>query len=183
MPPDRMIAEIARRVPRGGIGPFIPIGGSAGGDASADGDSEPVEEASDESSEELVAASDAAVDADRQATVASSGMMDADADSPSALYGDAAPSNSTGSSGRDDFFGESTFNADEKSFGEEPVFSDETSFSTESDFDQHSQGDFFGDDTQTTTDVFDSGATAVGGGEEGGSGILGTLWDLFMGDD
>jgi hypothetical protein len=39
----------------------------------------------------MVAATDQAVDADRQATVASWGMtMGEDADSPSALYGDAA---------------------------------------------------------------------------------------------
>jgi hypothetical protein len=181
-----MIAEIARRLPSGGIGPIIPIGGSAGGDAAAAGDSEAVEEAGDESPEELVAATDAAVDADRQATVASSGMMDTDSDSPSALYGDAAPADSLGSkssetSGGDDFFSEATFKDDETTFGDEPSFSDDSSFSTDNDFGQQSQGDFFGEETQTTTDVFDSGAAGVD--EETGSGILGTLWDFFTGDD
>jgi hypothetical protein len=170
-----MIAEIARRVPGGGIGPVIPIGGSAGGDAAAAGDSEAVEEAGDESPEELVAATDVGVDADRQATVASSGMMDADSDSPSALYGDAAPADSLGSkssetSGGDDFFSEATSKDDETTFGDEPSF-----------FGQQSQGDFFGEETQTTTDVFDSGAAGVD--EETGGGIFGTLWDFFTGDD
>lgn len=180
MPPDRMIAEIARRVPGGGIGPVIPIGGSAGGDAAAAGDSEAVEEAGDESPEELVAATDVAVDADRQATVASSGMMDTDSDSPSALYGDAAPADSLGSkssetSGGDDFFSEAT------TFGDEPSFSDDSSFSTDNDFGQQSQGDFFGEESQTATDVFDSGAAGVD--EETGRGIIGTLWDFFTGED
>eukprot|EP00980_Cylindrotheca_fusiformis_P015460 scaffold4347_cov117-Cylindrotheca_fusiformis.AAC.4 len=188
MPPDRMIAEIVRRVPAGGFGPFIPVGGSGGGGADASGEGEDAEEGGDESPEELVAASDAAVDADRQATIASSGMMDSDSDSPSALYGDAAPQNSADASkpidtpGNDDFISDNAFS--EPDFGDEQSFSDDTSFSTDSDFGQQSsQSEFFGEADQTTTDVFDTGSSGAGAGEESGSGLFGTLWDFFMGDD
>jgi hypothetical protein len=95
MPPDRMISEIARRVPGGGIGFGIPIGiggSGSGGEAGGSG----VEGAADEaagtpaSADGGVAASDAAVEADRQATVATSGAT-ATATLPDALFGDAAP--------------------------------------------------------------------------------------------
>lgn len=36
-PPQRMISEIARRVPSGGIGLGIPIGGGGGGGGDAEG--------------------------------------------------------------------------------------------------------------------------------------------------
>lgn len=37
-PPQRMISEIARRVPGGGIGLAVPIGGVGGGAEGGDGD-------------------------------------------------------------------------------------------------------------------------------------------------
>lgn len=186
MPADRMIAEIARRVPSGGIGLGIPIMGGGGGETAGTG-----EEAvgSEQSAEEMVAASDAAVDADRQATVASSGAVESDADSPSALFGDVAASDDSYSSTAtsDNLFesSETTFKDDDSTFGDEQMFSDDTSFSPDDNFEQQSQGGLFGEGDSTTTDVFDTGADAVGGAvdEEAGSSILGTLWDIFMGDD
>eukprot|EP00339_Tiarina_fusa_P009971 CAMPEP_0117077800 /NCGR_PEP_ID=MMETSP0472-20121206/54837_1 /TAXON_ID=693140 ORGANISM="Tiarina fusus, Strain LIS" /NCGR_SAMPLE_ID=MMETSP0472 /ASSEMBLY_ACC=CAM_ASM_000603 /LENGTH=476 /DNA_ID=CAMNT_0004804245 /DNA_START=103 /DNA_END=1533 /DNA_ORIENTATION=- len=200
MPADRMIAEIARRVPSGGPGIGIPIGMGGGGGAGegAEGAAEGGEGAADvpESGEEMVAATDQAIDADRQTTVASSGMAgDVDADSPSALYGDAAPqddASSSAASPADDPFAssaddsmskETTFSDDNTAFTDETNFSDETSFSdTEFQPDQE-ESSFWGSDDQTKTDVFDSGSGDGGGDEEGGSSIISTLWDIFMGGD
>lgn len=39
-PPERMISEIARRVPSGGLGFVVPVGGSSGGGQSSEGGSE-----------------------------------------------------------------------------------------------------------------------------------------------
>ena len=199
MPADRMIAEIARRVPRGGPGIGIPIGGgiggSGGGESTADDGGIPVDEDTGDA-EEMVAATDAAVDADRQATVASSGVA-ADSDSPSALYGDAAPTDddslgpissdaSPTSSIQDDPFTETTFKDDDSTFVQDSVFSDDTSFSTSDNFEQQTQGDFFGEGDQTTTDFFESGGGAEETVEEASSaigGILETIWDLISGDD
>jgi uncharacterized protein (TIGR00266 family) len=196
MPPDRMIAEIARRVPSGGIGLGIPIGmGGGGGEAGADGAvGEEAGDASPESTEDMVAATDQAVDADRQATVASSGMMGEDADSPSALYGDAAPKDdvpfsspstepSSPVSEGDGLFKETTFTDDEAtSTDETTTFSDDTSFSSD-EFEQQQQGGgFWGEEDSTTTDVFDTGG-AEEAASEGGGGIMQTLWDIFTGGD
>ncbi|KAL3903870.1 MAG: hypothetical protein SGILL_010280, partial [Bacillariaceae sp.] len=96
MPPDFMIAKIASRVPAGGLGPIIPLGGMGGGSDSGSGGDSDAGGAADGaagdvagsgaagagvgSGEDMVAASDDAIDADRQATVAASGMsMDDDA--------------------------------------------------------------------------------------------------------
>jgi len=190
MPPDRMISEIARRVPRGGPGIGIPLGvGGGGGEAGVDAGEDGINDAtSDDPPEEMVAATDQAVEADRQATVASSGMSDADADSSSALFGDAAPSNDVGSASigseqtsssanEDSFFNETTFTDDETTFSQETTFNDETAFSSE-EFEQPQESFWGGEDT-TTTDVFDTGGAdeAV----EEGSSILGTLWDIISG--
>ncbi|CAJ1966748.1 unnamed protein product [Cylindrotheca closterium] len=211
MPPDRMIGEIARRVPAGGVGPFIPIpgmGGGGGGEAAGDADAGTAgdvaagaaagEALGDATPEEMVASTDAAIDADRQATVASSGV---DSESPSALFGDAAgddASNSTlGSTnttepassstfGDDSFASETSFadsGSNETTFGDEPMFTDDdaTNFSASDDFGQSGEDFFGGDSSQTTTDVFDSVSESVD--QDTGSGIISTLWDMFMGDD
>ena len=190
MPPDRLIAEIARRIPAGGIGLGVPIGGGGGGGVAEGGETGAEEAsagASPETGQEMVAASDQAIDADRQATVASSGI---DADSPSALFGDASPKDSPSSGAspdssvaedhafdKTDFSRETTFSDDETTFTEDSAFSDETSFSQ--DDSELQQEDIF--DETTTTDVFDSDTI-----EEAGSSarsMLQTLWDLFRGDD
>jgi len=189
MPPDRMIAEIARRVPGPGIGFGIPIGGGGGGAGEAgaeggEGGAEAAGAAAGEgtSGEEMVAASDAAIDADRQATVASSGMasQEVDSDSPSALFGDAAGTEDVTKETSDDASfststTETTFTDDDFS-QEEPSFDDSEFADTSSgDFDD---GKLFDD---TTTESFSTESTEAA--EEGGSGILGTLWDLFTGGD
>jgi uncharacterized protein (TIGR00266 family) len=210
MPADRMISEIARRVPAGGIGLGIPLGGGGGG-GEAEGAVEGTEGTGDaietESGEEMVAATDAAVDADRNATVASSGMMGddsssspasnetVDSESPEALFGDAASKDDTSSSAsttssQDPFqqeentFKETSFSDDGTSATEETSFSDDNSFSTE-EFEQQNQDDFFED--QTTTDVFESSSSAAEGASEdaasSGMDFIKSVWDFFMSDD
>jgi len=207
MPADRMIAEIARRVPAG-MGLGVPIGMGGGGSTGADGaEGDKAGGAGadgPETSEDMVAASDAAIDADRQATVATSGMMDSsssdrdiDADSPSALFGDAAPDNaaagkSTPSDSDDSMFGSTSTSSSEPTFGDDASFSssssepsfDDTSFSSSSDDSSLgkdiSDGELFDD---TTTSGFGEGD--VGGAaeqvQETGSSIFSMLWDLFTG--
>ena len=186
MPPDRMISEIARRVPPG-MGLGIPIGMGGGGSTSGE------EGAGDETGNEdlvastdSVAATDAAVEADRQATVASSGMMGSDsveADSPDALFGDAAPDAKDEMPGMDDasFASESSdsefANESFSNFSQEQTF-DDGNFAND-DFEESvndfSDGELF--DDSTSASVVDAAS------DEGGSGILSTLWDMFMGDD
>lgn len=113
----------------------------------------------------------------------------ADPDSPASLFGDAAPpgaEKASSAAGGDDasFTTDSTepaFNMedDETSFGssEDPVL-EEPNFDDE-DFAQQ-DGEFFGEDPSSSSADFGSDATSS---EEGGSGLLGTLWDLFMGGD
>ena len=206
MPPDRMIAEIARRVPSGGPGIGIPIGvgggGGGGGDAAAG--SEAVGEGAAGAvaggsiadvgaggSEDIMTTTDQAIDADRQATVASSGMMgtEADADSPSELFGDVAPADAApstsgpaiSSDGNDGLFKETSFTDDgTTTTADETTFSDDTSFSSE-DFKQPEEN-FWGESgEQTTTDVFDSGATEEA--SSSASSIFSTIWDFISGDD
>lgn len=196
MPPDRMIAEIARRMPGPGIGLGIPIGMGAGGGGPGDVATDEGAAGSDggEGSPEVsqsATATDAAIDADRQATVASSGMMGdtggaaVDSESPSALFGDAAP--------KDDETGRasSTLDQDDSTFATEttdPSFSDDNSFSSnETSFDD---GNDFASDFEK--DVFQdgelfndtsSGSDSAVGEEASGGGILSSLWDFFTSDD
>lgn len=208
MPPDRMIAEIARRVPSGGPGIGIPIGIGGGGS------SETVGEAAGGSADAAAgagatgdagiggmgAASEQAIEADRQATIASSGMMgsNADADSPSELFGDAAPRDTPihprdtppstdpdnvsadASGGTDGGFKETTFTDDATTTTfEENSFSDETSFS--SDFDPTIDESQWNETSDAATEVFDSGVVEEAASTS--SGLIRTLWDFFTGDD
>lgn len=197
MPADRMIAEIARRVPGPGIGLGVPIG--MGGGGSEGGEAEGAEEESaaaavDGTGAEQVAATDAAIEADRQATVATSGMKGseaADPNSPEALFGDAAPKDAPSSSPADAGVPdaeEASFassSSSETSFGDEGFGAsefDESQFSTEefTPGEESFKGDeFFGDDAGNTTDFGESTTDAV----DQGGGIMSTLWDFFMGGD
>ena len=208
MPPDRMIAEIARRVPSGGPGIGIPIGGGGGGassEAGAEAGAEGAGEAAaaggalgdvgeEGTAEDKVAATDQAMDADRQATVASSGMVGSETggDSPSELFGDAAPSEShatsdpgTGSStsADDGFIKETTFTDDDATAAptDDTTFSDDTSFSTEDSSFEQPQDSFWSEGDPASTDVFESGATEEAGSRA--SSIFSTLWDFFYGDE
>lgn len=199
MPPDRMIAEIARRVPNGGPGIGIPIGIGGGGssdtvgeaasgsaDAAAGG-------ASDAGIGGMAAASEQAIEADRQATIASSGMMgsNVDADSPSELFGDAAPRDATpstnqvnssadASSGNDGVYKETTFTDDATTTTfDDNSFSDETSFSDE--LDPKMDESQWNETSDPATEVFDSGVVEEAATTS--SSMLRTLWDFFTGDD
>eukprot|EP00978_Attheya_sp_CCMP212_P042307 scaffold255492_cov44-Attheya_sp.AAC.2 len=196
MPPDRMISEIIRRVgpAGGGLGIPIPMGGGGGaaGDAGTEGEAEP----GAEGAEDMVAATDAAVDADRNATVASSGLYGDDAsissstdgDSPSALFGDAAPEgespvdSASGSSSSSPFDDESTsFSTNDSTFDEpktddpfDDFEQDQTSFSSSGDEQTPQQ-----DDTDT-----DMGGSGDDDDEGGGFGsVVSSLWDFFTKDD
>jgi uncharacterized protein (TIGR00266 family) len=202
MPADRMIAEIARRVPSGGPGIGIPIG-MGGGGSSSDGGATATGAAEGAAAGGMaadpaggVAVTDASVEADRQATVASSGMsMDSensniDANSPTELFGDVAPKgedpfkgadSSTPSSPSETGFQETTFMDDSSSTMDETTFSDDTSFSS-SEFEQPSDDSWASGD-QATTDVFSSASSEVP--EDAGSSIssiLSTIWDFFNDD-
>jgi uncharacterized protein (TIGR00266 family) len=199
MPPDRMISEIVRRIPSRGMGLGIPIpmGGGGGGGAAAgeEGAEAGAGDAASGSGEEMVAATDEAVNADRQAIVASSGMMDSDdgaldSESPSALFGDAAPKDALPPSSpmeepsstfqQDDFFSkETTFSDEGSTFTDETAFSDHSSFSTD-DFSSQDQDGF---DDPTQTDVFDTGTDVTEEASEGVGGMFRTLWDFFTDDD
>ena len=217
MPADRMISAIAQRVPAGGgIGLGIPLGiggGGGGGEAGADGTAvagadEVVAGAADagagaggDGAEDMVAATDAAVDADRQATVASSGLYDdqsstIDSDSPSALFGDAAPEDEapaqagpSSTTGFEDEAPSSPFSSDDSSvdFGEDATqqqfddFADDTQCSTG----DEPTNDFGMDES---TEEFDAGES-FGGGDDGGvgddegiGGVLRSIWDFFNDD-
>lgn len=186
MPPDRMINEIARRVPSGGgIGLGLPIGmgmGGGGGEESAGEEDE---------GGEAMAASDAAIEADRNATVATSGMGTEDPDSASALFGDATDTDSgrtTNASESNDFSSTSDdMSSSSTTFGDDlspqDDFDDST-FSTQDDDSLNADFDdgFSQKDSFDTEESFSSG-DAVDGVDDGSSGsnILGTLWDLFTG--
>ncbi|KAL7457770.1 hypothetical protein ACHAWC_010733 [Mediolabrus comicus] len=194
MPIDRMVSEIARRVPSGGgIGLGIPIGGVGGGSSSSE------ENAVEDGEENVdgdtdaggVPLSDDVIDADRNATVASSGMMSSEDDSPphsphnhdqddpessESLFGDAAygdggelPRSFETTMEEDEFAMPQEEGGDIMSEFEEPTISDEqfeddgTTFST---YDSNtSQGSEI--DAPATPD------------QDGESSLLGQLWDLF----
>jgi len=206
LPPDRMISEIARRIPSGGIGLGIPIGLGGGGGSESDdisrqdGDEGEVEPSGD--SEELVASTDAAIEADRNATVAASGLANdsssgIDSESSSALFGDASLGGDTAESSsaatstvEDDFTSErfTSSNSDEESL---PPMDDDTtsfssSFSTEDvDFgeeltNKESFDDFQDNSTSFSTEMGEGEDTS---GDDAGGGLMNTLWEIFFNDD
>lgn len=189
MPSDRMIAEIARRVPSGGPGIGIPIGLGGGGEAAA---GEAGAEAAGavegvEGGEEMVAASDTAIGADRQATVATSRAMSSDsvdADSQSALFGDAVPEQESQTSATPDggpvTDGDFGDDASWTSTSEDPTFADgEESFST-GDTEEMSFEDSGFDDGETSMDGLDGAAEEAA---DAGRGLFSMIWNLITGDD
>lgn len=207
MPPDRMIAEIARRVPGGGIGLGIPIGlggGGGGGGEAAAGDAAVGGGATDDAAAaaaggdagSAVSATDAAVEADRNATVASSGLSSPDAaaaidsDSPSALFGDAAPADvvtkpdaSPPSSAADEYA--SSANTDST----DPTF-DDASFSSQQSSEPSFDDEFSTDGSSSEDGNFNDGelfddtaSSATENVVEQGQSMFSQLWDFFSGDD
>jgi len=189
MPVDRMVSEIARHIPSGGgIGLGIPIGmGGGGGGEGAAGDmaaGEAAGELAEGGGEEESGAplTEDAVDADRNATVASSGVeSSSDPESSESLFGDAAYGGSaeqtdTSSSGTDSFSSTSdVFSSSEDNMNipefEEPTMTAEEQF----------------EDDGTTFSTYDEGSESAAGDTEGvdmpndeeGSSLLGQLWDMF----
>lgn len=176
MPVDRMVSEIARKVPSGGgIGFGIPIGmgGGGGGTEGAAGDVAGGE-AGDAAADAGVPVTDAAVEADRNATVASSGMSTSDPESSESLFGDAASSGTTPESeptsfdstmASNDSFTTDKFsepNANMPEF-EEPTIVDEQ----------------FEDDGTTFSTYEDESSSEIPTPDDEGSSVLGQLWDFF----
>jgi len=192
MPPDRMIAEIANRVPSGGgFGPVIPMpmgGGIGGGVEGAPVDAGVPNGAEGDMNvgvgEESAAAMDegANIDSEDMSTVSSSGTMDGDSSSYSNTISEDDAFQETPfqeTTFTDDAFQETTF-TDEGTDFTEPSFSDDTSFNTQDSDEAFGQqgGDFFEDDN---TEIFDTGN--IEEASEAGSNILSTLWDIFTGGD
>mmetsp|Transcript_23990 Transcript_23990/g.51007 ORF Transcript_23990/g.51007 Transcript_23990/m.51007 type:complete len:464 (-) Transcript_23990:55-1446(-) len=167
MPPDRMIAEIASRVPAGGgFGPIIPvpgIGASGGGVEGAPGGAAgvPIDPHTNMDAD-VEGQNDPSID---EGVASSSPTMDGDSSVFSNTVGETEGFESTSTT---------TFNDEELDFTE-PTFSDDTTFSSDAGFDQ--QDDFFGDDE---TEIFDTGVAEEA--SEAGSSILSTLWDIITGD-
>lgn len=183
LPPDRMIAEIARRVPSGGPGIGVPLGVGGGSGSEAAGETE--DATGDDSAADAVAAADASIQSERLATVATSGQAE-DPNSPSSLFGDAAPednaTNKTLDNGNDTFATDDSFSTSSS----EPTFSDSDFASTEYSEPSFNDDELKGDDFSSEDfSSFDEGTSTEGladsVSDESGSSIIGTLWDLFMG--
>jgi hypothetical protein len=192
MPVDRMISEIARRVPSGGgIGLGIPIFGGGGVDGTADGADvaaagagEAAVDVDGAAAESGVPVTDAAVEADRNATIASSGMMDnaSDPESAESLFGDAAYGGSTPSIDEDgnaaetieDPFAESEMNVPEF---EEPPMSEPQFQEDDTTFSSFDEGE-----SLNGSESFDSGTEAPAPPDEGPS-LFSQLWDFFTDDE
>ncbi len=196
MPIDRMVSEIARRVPSGGgIGLGIPLG--VGGGSGSSSEENAVEEGEESVDGDDTAAaggvplSDDAIDADRNATVASSGMMSSDDDSlplphnqhqddpesSESLFGDAAygdgrelPRSFDTTMEEDEFAmpQEEEGGKDMPEF-EEPTISDEQF---------EDDGTTFSTYDRNASEGSEVGATATPD-QDGESSLLGQLWDLF----
>jgi len=200
MPIDRMVSEIARRVPRGGgIGLGLPLfggggggtgggeegaGAAAAGDAVVGGEGGGDESTSNETEAGGVPMSDSAIEADRNATVASSGMMADDLSSPNpesseSLFGDAAYGGGSSDGPLNSGTSSTTSTEDKSSFSMEDDFSQPPEFEEPPMVDEQQ----FEDDG-TTFSTYDSNASE-GGSEEipttsdDEGGLLGQLWDFF----
>jgi uncharacterized protein (AIM24 family) len=189
MPVDRMVSEIARRVPSGGgIGLGIPIGmggGGGGGEGESVVGDEAVADSGTEAAASGIPVTDATVDADRNSTIASSGLIDSSASDPESaesLFGDAAYGGSTPVDDtisyvtQDDAFAESQMNIPEF---EEPAIS-------ESQFEEPAMSEpQFEDDGTTFTNEsssFDGGEELTPASDEGQS-LISQLWDFFTNDE
>jgi uncharacterized protein (AIM24 family) len=203
LPPDRMIAEIARRVPSGGggIGLGIPIGiGGGGGGSGGDvgGGAADVGTASDGAAA-AGAAGEAALEADRTATIASSGVSSTDSsihdsaavdsESPSALFGDVASPVSHASS--------QTAPGPNSDTWESPLYNDASAPAAQLYDDTTSAGNSsepsFDDEFSVENPMDDGASTSISDGElfddtvsssteeavETGKSMFRQIWDFF----
>jgi len=196
MPIDRMVSEIARRVPRGGgIGLGVPLfggggggtgggeegaGAAAAGDAAVGGEGGGDESTSNET-DAGVPISDSAIEADRNATVASSGMMADDLSSPDpesseSLFGDAAYGGGSSDGPLNSGTSSTTSTEDKSSFSMEDDFSQPPEFEEPPMVDEQQ----FEDDG-TTFSTYEGGSEEIPttSDDEGGQSIFGQLWDFF----
>mmetsp|Transcript_40270 Transcript_40270/g.56697 ORF Transcript_40270/g.56697 Transcript_40270/m.56697 type:complete len:213 (+) Transcript_40270:852-1490(+) len=177
MPPDRMISEIARRVPAGGIGLGVPVGAPTSTTGSESDLANTENEVASGDLGEVAAATDDAIEADRLGTVASSGFstiendVSIDSDSPSALFGDVAPDHS------DNFTEDQSFTNTENTSGD--IWEDSEGKYTGDSFSNSDFGDEFEDDTTFTT--FDGSMDE--GTQETSKSFLSTIFDMFTGGD
>ncbi|KAL7527831.1 hypothetical protein ACHAXR_002614 [Thalassiosira sp. AJA248-18] len=190
MPVDRMVSEIARHIPSGGgIGLGIPIMGGGGGSGEGAGDAAAGDAAGTDASGAIddeggvgagVPVTDAAVEADRNATVASSGMASSDPESSESLFGDAAygggsalPESEPTSLDSSDV--DTSFSTDEFSLPNAtmPEFEEPTMVDEQFEDDGTTFTSYEGDDSSGGTDV------EMPTPDDDGSSILGQLWDLF----
>lgn len=181
MPVDRMVSEIARKVPSGGgIGFGIPIGmgGGGGGTEGAAGDVAGGE-VGDAAADAGVPVTDAAVEADRNATVASSGMSTSDPESSESLFGDAASSGTTPES-------EPT-SLDSNMASNDSFSTDDSEPNTNMpEFEEPTVVDEQFEDDGTTFSTYEDESLSSGGldseistPDDEGSSVLGQLWDFF----
>jgi uncharacterized protein (AIM24 family) len=194
MPIDRMVSEIARRVPSGGgIGLGVPLFGGGGGGSGGEEGAATAEDAAvagstpnNETDATGVPLSDSTIEADRNATVASSGMMTDD-------------SSSSDPESSESLFGDAAYGGDDpQNFGTSSTTSleDNASFTMEDDFSQPSDGNmaefeeprmvdeqqFEDDGTTFSTDASEGDseeAPTTSADEEGGQSIFGQIWDMF----
>lgn len=192
MPPDRMISEIVRRIPAGsGIGLGVPVVGGGGGgtkdgvEGATEGAEAPIDEGVGDGSEDLVASTDAAVEMDRNTTVASSGFETTESESAASLFGDAAPVDEPA------YTGDIGTEESSSPFGDSlPDLDNSTSFSTEDtgfgeDFTNDSQFDNFQqDETSFSSEMGDDDIGGSIDSDEGG-GFLSQVWEFLkdMNDD
>jgi uncharacterized protein (AIM24 family) len=187
MPPDRMIAEIASRIPSGGLGFGIPIPIGGGGSSGEDGGTG-VTGSADEiaaSAAATAAASEAAIEADRAATVATSGAnseSNIDAESQSALFGDAVSPPQSSAPNVDTNL--SSPQSHDSLPNTEPAFDDSSSFSSESNEptfdDDASYNDGIDESSINDGELFDD--TTVDATEnvvQETQSIFRTIWDFF----
>ncbi|CBJ48666.1 conserved unknown protein [Ectocarpus siliculosus] len=179
LPFDRMVDQIARRIPggRGGGGMPIPIGvGGGGGEGGEDAGGE----GAGAEGGDGVAAAVATGGAGEESTMsASDAGTDSEAGSSNDLFGDAAPPTSSASTGFPEGEPADGFNEADAGFSEPPPESGETTWN---------RGGFDGEDA-----AGDGGGgggdwgEGMGNDEEGtGGGIVGTLkslYTLFRDDD
>jgi hypothetical protein len=194
MPPDRMISEIARRVPAGGPGLAIPIGLGGGGSGDEAGEiAGGVDSTVPVGTGDAVAATtDETIAADRDATIASSGLSDGDvnAESPSSLFGDAVPEDtlipnesSPTQSESDPFSTGDSFSTTSN----EPTFEDDLSSNTEFEEPTIQDDEFLVNEGATDGELFDDSTTAGSGEDweeaaEGATSFLRSVWDFFTDD-
>ena len=188
MPVDRMVSEIARHIPSGGgIGLGIPIGmGGGGGGGEGEAAGELAAEGGEEDSG--VPLTEDAVDADRNATVASSGMeSSSDPESSESLFGDAAYGGSAAPEQQIDTASSSSTNEDSFSSTSDDLSSNDNSMNMP-EFEEPMTDEQFEDDG-TTFSTYDESSESTAADTEGvdmptpdgeeGSGLLGQLWDMF----